>query len=366
MKRARVLVGLFFVVIVAVQGLAQEPNKHPGLHPVRDANGKWGFIDPLGRWRIAPKYVRANEFSDGVAYVFFWDGEKRADGIVDLNGKFTPLETNGYEVAFHDGLARFQTADSHERKFGYMDKSGRVVIQPQFWDSGDFYEGRAWFEVLKNQEWLYGFIDKTGRVVVPAQFTQKPGDFTEGLARVQGKQALGFIDTSGKFVIPEKFRQLDLSFSEGLVAAFVESERPRGAYLDRSGKVVMEIPLWQQRTKRQLDLFGVRWSLDVPFSEGLAPVMSFNKFGFINKSGQVVIEPLFRGVQGFSEGLAGVKIVGSDGDYVWGFIDRAGNFAIDPQFREVQPFAGGLARVVTLDDKQRLIDSGGKVIWEVK
>jgi hypothetical protein len=364
--KRRTLLVLIFVVIFAIQGWAQGPDKnHPGLHPVRDANGKWGFIDRSGRFRIPPQYAGANEFSEGVAYVFYWEGEKRMNGVVDAKGKFTLLETNDYPVSFHDGLAKFQSAGTGERKFGYMDKSGRVVIQPQFWDSGDFSEGRAWIEVLREHEWLYGFIDKTGQVVVPLQFTAKPSDFKDGLAKAQGPNGWGFIDRAGKFVIPAKFQQLDSSFSEGLVAAVYQGDSPLGVYLDRSGKVAFEIPLWRQRTARQQAMEEYRWHITAPFSEGLAPVLSFNKVGFINKEGRVAIEPLFRGARRFSEGLAGVRIIGSDGNYVWGYVDRTGRFAIEARFNEVQEFTGGLARVVTVDDKQQLIDSSGKVVWEL-
>ncbi|MCU1268450.1 MAG: serine/threonine protein kinase [Acidobacteria bacterium] len=364
MMRARVSLGLCLIVILFLPVVAQDLKSHAGFHPVRDANGRWGFIDRTGRLRIAPRYDTANEFSDGVAYVFYWEGEKRINGIVDTSGKFTRLETNDYEVSFHDGLARFQSPGGLDRKFGYMDKNGRIVIEPQFSYAGDFSEGRAWIEVLKDREWLYGFIDKTGKIVVAPQFTQQPGDFREGVAKAQGLYGLGFIDRNGKFVISAKLQQVDWSFAEGLVAAVYQGESPRGVYLDRAGQVAFEIPLWQQRTARQREMAEYRWHLVAPFSEGLAPVQSFNKVGFINKSAQVVIEPLFRDTNGFCEGLAGVKIIGSDGNYVWGFIDRTGKFVIDAQFREVKPFAGGLAHVVTLDDTQQLIDSSGKVIWQ--
>jgi hypothetical protein len=365
MRKARVLAGLFLAAIFVLPCVAQDSKNHPGLHPVADANGKWGFIDRTGRFRIAPTYERANEFSDGVAYVFFWEGQKRKNGIVDTSGNFTLLETNDYEVSFHDGLARFQTPGGQERKFGYLDKSGRVIIEPQFFYAGDFSEGRAWAAVLKDREWLYGFIDRTGQFVVSPQFTQQPSDFSEGLARVQAKYAWSFIDRTGKFVIPAKFQTLDTSFSEGLVAAVYQGESPRGVYLDRSGQVAFDIPLWRQRTARQQGLAEYRWHIAAPFSEGLAPVLSFNKIGFINKTGKVVIEPLFRGTRGFSEGLAGVKIIGSDGNYVWGYIDPTGRFAIDARFNQVQPFAGGLARVETPDGKRQLIDSSGRVVWQL-
>lgn len=80
------------------------------------------------------------------------------------------------------------------------------------------------------------------------------------------------------------------------------------------------------------------------------------------RSRRVVVEPLFRGTSGFSEGLAAVRIIGGEGECVWGYIDRAGGFAIAPQFREAHPFEDGLAPVETVDGRKQLIDETGKVV----
>ena len=75
------------------------------------------------------------------------------------------------------------------------------------------------------------------------------------------------------------------------------------------------------------------------------------KYGFIDKSGKVVIEPQFdiesewdkvyRSRSGaFSEGLVLVK---KDGK--WGFIDKNGKVVIEPQFDEVNNFSEGFASV---------------------
>lgn len=368
MKLARVLFLLWLAFAFASPCAARQRRdaNHTGLHPVADAGGKWGFIDRTGRFRIPPRYNGAGQFSEGIAYVWFWDGEQRTDGFVDVNGKFTKLPpTNDYQFIFHDGLARFETPSGQERKYGYMDVTGRVVIPPQFSDSGHFYEGRAWVSVLKEGKWLYGFIDKTGKVVIEPQFVYQPGDFVDGLTKVIGQYESGFIDRTGKFLIRVEHEHADDSFSEGLLA-IIQGDPPRGVYLKRDGGVAFEIPFWQQRTAHQRSLYTIRRLQLAPFQEGLAPVLSFNKLGFIDRTGRVVIEPLFRETKGFSEGLAAVKIVGSDGEYVWGYIDRAGRFAVAPQFREAQPFAGGLARVVTEDGKERLIDASGKLIWQLK
>lgn len=369
MKLGRVFIFLWLVAIAFLSPCAAQEKRvknHAGLHPVAHANGKYGFIDRTGRFRIAPQYNGAGQFSEGVAYVWFWKGDKRQDGIVDTNGKLTELPaTNDYDFIFHDGLARFQTPSGQERKFGYMDKAGRVVVEPQFFYAGHFSEGLAWVRVLQGSEWLHGFIDKTGKLVIEPQFVYQPGDFVDGLAKVTGKFKSGFIDRAGTYRITVESEHSDDFFSEGLLAAVIPGEPARGVYLDHDGKVALEIPFWQQRTARQRSLYTIRRQQLAPFNEGLAAVLSFNKVGFIDKTGKVVIAPLFRETNGFAEGLAAVKIIGSDGYYVWGYIDRTGKFAIAPQFREARPFAGGLAHVSTVEGRRQLIDSSGKVIWQL-
>ena len=64
------------------------------------------------------------------------------------------------------------------------------------------------------------------------------------------------------------------------------------------------------------------------------------KYGFIDKSGKMVIEPQFDGASDFSEGLAQVE---KDGK--WGFIDKSGKVVIEPQFDWVSDFSEGLAKV---------------------
>ena len=368
MKPARCLIILCLVVTVVSPRAAQTQRlkKHTGLHPVQDAKGKWGFIDRTGRFRIPPRFDGADEFSDGVAYVWLWDGRQRHNGIVDTSGKFTELpETNYYHIAFHDGLARFETPSGQERKYGYMDKTGRIIIHPQFYDSGHFSEGLAWISVLRDRKWLYGFIDKTGKIVIEPQFVYQPRDFVDGLAKVMGQKNSGFIDKAGNFRITVEYEHSDDFFSEGLLAAIIQGEQPRGVYLKSDGQVALEIPFWQQRTAHQRSLYTIRRQQLAPFKEGLAPVLSFNKIGFIEKTGKIVIAPEFRQTNGFSEGLAAVKIIGSDGQYVWGYIDRVGNIAIEPQFKDAQPFAGGLAQVSTFEGRRLLINTSGKIVWQL-
>jgi hypothetical protein len=96
------------------------------------------------------------------------------------------------------------------------------------------------------------------------------------------------------------------------------------------------------------------------------------KWGFIDKTGNIVITPEFEEVADFSEGLAAVSYkVPSIDTNTWGYIDSQGHVVIEPQFSTADPFAEGLALVwaggVSLTDpvvksfvKMGYIDKTGK------
>lgn len=73
---------------------------------------------------------------------------------------------------------------------------------------------------------------------------------------------------------------------------------------------------------------------------GLARVKLTGKWGYIDRTGRIVINPQFEEAGDFSEGLARVKTGGK-----WGYIDRTGRFLVNPQFEEAGDFSQGLARV---------------------
>ncbi|MBU3187647.1 WG repeat-containing protein, partial [Clostridium estertheticum] len=68
------------------------------------------------------------------------------------------------------------------------------------------------------------------------------------------------------------------------------------------------------------------------------------KWGFINKTGEIVIKPQFDFACNFSEGLAAIKVEGKSG-----FINKNGKIVIKPQFDniydDVSSFHEGLAMV---------------------
>lgn len=86
------------------------------------------------------------------------------------------------------------------------------------------------------------------------------------------------------------------------------------------------------------------------------------KWGYIDNTGKIVIEPQFQFADKFSEGLALVEV----GHRTYGYVDGLGKFVINPQFRDnAGKFSEGLAVVAIGEGSERrlvYIDKTGKTI----
>ncbi len=89
---------------------------------------------------------------------------------------------------------------------------------------------------------------------------------------------------------------------------------------------------------------------------GVASAAPGEKWGFIDKTGNFVIEPAYDECGPFSGGLAGVKV----GDR-WGFIDKTGELVVKASYDNVWRFSEGLAPVKK-DGKWGYVDTTGKLV----
>ena len=319
------------------------------LFPI-EQNGKWGYIDLRGNIVIPPRLQAAREFSEGLASVEV--GGKW--GFIDEQGEMAIEPVFSGASGFSEGLARVQVGgDKYGMygKWGFIDPTGRMVIEPMYEEfddvaetSYDFHEGLAMIEI----NYRKGFIDRTGKVVIEPQF-QFAYHFTEGLASVSKglSDKWGYIDRSGQWAIPPKFDQAS-SFSEGL--APVELDGVCG-FTDRRGDLKLR-PDFQDRGD-----CAVVWG---SFNDGLSRWKMGERYGYIDRSGRVAIQPRFSLTDEFSEGMAYVE---QDGKY--GFVNSSGNMAIEPQFYLAESFHNGLARVDNgTRDSWGYIDKAGTFVWK--
>jgi hypothetical protein len=211
------------------------------------------------------------------------------------------------------------------------------------------------FPIIQNGK--IGYIDQTGKIVISPQFdvgflnqgTLNVVRFSDGLAVVNVKGKWGYIDKTGALVVKPDYVDA-WPFSEG--RAEVRTADGRSGYINKAGKLIVT----------PISSLGGN-----PFSDGLAGVYvgepSEGHWGFIDKTGAMVIEPRFEAAGPFSEGLAMVRI----GDQ-YGFIDKEGNYAIPLQNKYVYgpPFNEGFAPAWNLEGKGDLVDKTGKILFDFR
>ncbi|PKH50946.1 hypothetical protein CXF68_09735 [Tenacibaculum sp. Bg11-29] len=155
---------------------------------------------------------------------------------------------------------------------------------------------------------------------------------------IKKKGKHGFIDQDGQEVIKPIF-EIVSEFNEGLAWAVTEKNgKWFSGFINETGDWVIE-PTFS----------GYGWSMNETslFSEGLAPIQADNrKMMFINISGDPVTDPIFDKAYHFSENRALVSING-----LFGYIDELGHqvinceYGVNSAFAQNSRFSQGLAAV---------------------
>lgn len=250
------------------------------LFPVYEATTsgeKWGYMNKKGAIEIKPQYELAQDF------------QKNGLAIVEVSGKNGVINTKGQTVVnpIYDSITQFSEGRAsayNEEGVWVIDEKGKVLTSTPYSFIGEYQQGRALFQDTdeKSGDPFYGYLDRDGGVIIPAIY-QTATDFQDGVAVVQTKD--------GQFQL-----------------------------LSRDTSVLYKYPY---------DYVGQYGQGMLAFREE-----GNSKYGFINKKGDVLIEPSFDGVQPFSEGRAVINKV-EDYTYSYGLIDQKGNILIEPTFSDI-------------------------------
>lgn len=232
-------------------------------------------------------------------------------------------------------LIPFAESQGFELTYGYMDQAGNVVIQPQFSSAEPFYA--CGLAIVSDSEGKMGLIDKTGKYVVGPEADNIT--YSDGVFIAQNFNANSrAYDETGALL----FEQSDyiFSFSDGLSIRYGDASN---GYIDKSGNMVLELPY------KDLDVF----------CDGMAEVSM--EYGgpslLIDKQGNDLTDKI----------SSGLRVIQDEQTRLLGYEDKNGNRIIEAQFLSATPFRDGLA-IVGIDGGDRvtygIIDTQGNYALE--
>lgn len=328
---------------------------------------KWGFIDIYGNEKTDFSFDDVYAFSEGLAAVYV---HHEGWGYIDQNGK-SIISCHGYEVYdFTDDLALVCSGN----KCGFIDKNGLIKfpviydyepLENQFIDHFEFIRcphmfSNGFAQLYKDGKG--GILNRNGEVIVPFNYDHI-SNFSNDLAKVgnvsnsDGEILYGFVDRRGDLVIDLKYQQKNGNprggFSEGLALVAIinkNSHYTTRFFINKQDEII--IP-----ASNSYDFIG-------RFSEGMAAIKRDNKYGFIDKNGDVVIDCIFDKYSQFSEGLACIQLNGESG-----FIDKSGkiviNFNLPVHGAHIfgMKFNNGIVPI-WLNDRLGYINRSGIQFWE--
>jgi hypothetical protein len=248
------------------------------------------------------------------------------EGKIEINPQFANASI------FHDGLALVQT-NGQDKKWGYIEKDGKYKIQPVYKSATTFSDGLAWV-VTENAAPVA--IDIEGSIKFSLQEANEVKKFSEGLAAFSIISPADNLQNNKERVdsaapTTDDYRGSNLSLNE---------EKTQWGFVDKTGQKIIN-PQFAAVNK---------------FKEELCAVKTDNgKWGFIDQSGKFIINPQFDEISDFTDGLAIAKI----GDKV-GVIDKEGKYQINPQFSKI--IQDGNIFLISLDGKWGWCDNQGKIL----
>lgn len=243
---------------------------------------------------------------------------------------FAAEESNALKVVESEALKNITLSEAAEGrilfsdesgKYGYLDYEGNIVIPASFDYGYGFQSGVA--EVTTDQGQAY--IDMDGNILFYENDILNQYDldtyypeisaFNDGLARVSTYDSVAYINTKGEFVIPKGKFYNGYDFADGV--AEVYNSDYQSFYIDKDGNELFA-------PDPNFSYYG--------FSDGLCLVYNYDngQYGYVDKSGEVVIPTTLDDANGFYKGYAVYQELGK-----YGVISKEGDFVVHPIFDSI-------------------------------
>ncbi|WP_375562300.1 WG repeat-containing protein [Bernardetia sp. OM2101] len=298
------------------------------------AGGTYGLMDEKGHVILPPTYSFIMPFENGTAKVQL--GENF--GIIDKTGKvILPLEYE-YIGSFENNMALVVK----NKKVGVTSNKGKIIIEPQY-ERLSIENGVI--RARKDGKW--GIVNTQNKPVLPFEY-QYISTFSENVAIIRKNNLWGFLSNQNETpkIILEPSIKADFINEVSNGMAKVSSERyieedgygTKNAFYKKNG-IIKTNGTWVLEQKYSFiedEIFNVEQKNELVLIE------ENNKVGYADKTGKVIVEPLYDAIENnFSEiyySKKGISEVKNQNKI--GYINHEGKEILPLEFSKVADFYG--------------------------
>lgn len=282
MKKKIFLVLLIILFQASIISCSDMNNNSVDLYPAYERKGNmkgWGYINHKGDFLIPPIYDLTIKFNNsGLGKVY----RQNKAGFININGEeVLPIEFDELNIVDDDLLIA-----EKDNKYFIFDTNGKELFS-----SSD-----------------YTFI---GNYSEDSFVVEKEID--------NGVSAMGFIDKNGKEIIEATYEKV-FNFNQG--KAVVKLYDSNYEIINKRGETIQKLD----------------YNYVLPSSGGneYLVVDDENRYGYLDRNGDIIVKPQFAIGSSFEDGYA--RVTNSDiesKNRLWGIIDEKGEYVIDPEYTNI-------------------------------
>lgn len=260
--------------------------------------------------------------------------------LLDLDGNILPMTFHSRRKV-NDGVYISSIIVNNQLIYGFSDEQGNKIGSLNYRRISPFDENGV--AIAQTYYAKFGLVNCNGEIVLPFIYDNMESLGEDRyLVYLEGKSIL--IAGGENILNYHTFLSVN-EFSEGL--AFARKDEKTFVYIDLQGKEVFKL--------------NAEWGYE--FHDGMAAVLKDKKWGYVDKTGKLVIDYQFDRAWHFENGAAPVAIGQNSNTDEWRLIDRSGKYISDKVYDDIERFKGGLARTFVNGQGYGMIDTKGKELF---
>jgi len=320
-------------------------------------NEHYGYLNSELEVIVPPIYDRGYNYTDQ-GYTWIRQTKNRREFtcmILDAEGKIVFQEnTASMEILYDDIITYDSRGDLHFIIVKFRDN---IVIADKLGQQAIYSDdGVILIRNFHGSEWI--FIDLNGnKIFSDMTLHRNTNGFREGRAVIiEGKdRKIKILSINGNIYSSLNFYRTNWYFYEGLLAA--QTTDGRTGYINRNGEFAFLVPIIAYEPDHEDSPLNA-----TNFVNGYALIQTVKKpsvWRVINNTGRYVSDELsILMAEAFVDGLSCAQT----NDRKYGYINTSGEFVIEPIFDQADSFHRGYARII-YQGRDGLINTDGKIFW---